>query len=338
MSTIVKRSVKGSPLTHSEMDANFENLNSGKLEKSLYSINNSILYRNSSGVVTNLEVLSSRILGRKSTGEITTLTYAEMKTLVGLVDTLITIDFLGVTPTNVSIPVVATSGYIADIELINGSSGTTISTLVGGAEYKEIVIYNNTGYDFQLDTTGNIIFSSYVPTPLTITNGEYVRLIRSNLNWVIDSVNLANGSHRNMSLTYVAPLSMPASGIDNTAMDIKTITVPANTLLRLGDRLRIVVLIKGTTGGAILGTLKLNGVTLTSGYVGGTDVIRLETCLSYVDNTHANVEDYVTSIPTVQVPGFLWDTSQDLVLSQDAVSSQHIDVYSITIDLIPIQT
>ncbi len=34
MSTIVTRSGKGSPLTNAEVDANFSNLNSGKLEAS----------------------------------------------------------------------------------------------------------------------------------------------------------------------------------------------------------------------------------------------------------------------------------------------------------------
>ena len=31
MATIVKRATKGAPLTHDEVDANFENLNTGKI-------------------------------------------------------------------------------------------------------------------------------------------------------------------------------------------------------------------------------------------------------------------------------------------------------------------
>ena len=53
MATIVTRSGKGSPLTHAEVDANFENLNSDKAEvSSLASVATSGQYADLSGLPT----------------------------------------------------------------------------------------------------------------------------------------------------------------------------------------------------------------------------------------------------------------------------------------------
>lgn len=84
MTTIVKRSVKGSDLTPAEADQNLENLNNDKLEKGLYSTNNSIVIKNNSGVIQELIIPVSRILGRKASGEIVPLTASEVKTLLSI--------------------------------------------------------------------------------------------------------------------------------------------------------------------------------------------------------------------------------------------------------------
>ena len=54
MATIVTRAGKGSPLTHTEVDTNFTNLNTNKIETALTSAN--ILIGNSSGVAAGVAV------------------------------------------------------------------------------------------------------------------------------------------------------------------------------------------------------------------------------------------------------------------------------------------
>ena len=87
MSAITLREVKGSKLTHNEMDDNFNNLNEDKLEKSLYATNNPILIRNNSGDIVEVEVDPSTIVGRKATGEIVALTVAELRTMLAVTST-----------------------------------------------------------------------------------------------------------------------------------------------------------------------------------------------------------------------------------------------------------
>jgi len=82
MSTIITRASKGSALSHAEMDANLNNLNADKVEKSLLVTNNSIYVKNNSGVLVEVVVATDRILGRLSGGEIVGLTVAQIKTLI----------------------------------------------------------------------------------------------------------------------------------------------------------------------------------------------------------------------------------------------------------------
>jgi hypothetical protein len=57
MSTIVNRATKGSPLTNTEVDSNFSNLNTDKMEKS----NNLSDLSNAATARTNLGVPSSSV-------------------------------------------------------------------------------------------------------------------------------------------------------------------------------------------------------------------------------------------------------------------------------------
>lgn len=144
MSVILLRSAKGSPLTHTEMDTNWTNLNNDKFEKSTYSSNNTIVYKSNSGVLTELVVPASRVVGRKSTGEITVLQASDIITLLG--GSL-------------------TSLIPQRIEVLNVTLSITLTALIGVPIEKVKVEANSqlqlpgnlTSYDI---LTGTILFSS----------------------------------------------------------------------------------------------------------------------------------------------------------------------------------
>lgn len=226
-----------------------------------------------------------------------------------------------------------------------------------GTAFGILAIPSFTGniFDFKIDSTQLLkldyqgllsgvsgIFSSNVtvlddPYDATGWNGNVAvptkNAIRDKIETMVLSI--ANASTR-LSTSFVAPLNTPTEGTDNTAMDVLTIVLPANTLVRRGDRLKITFYVKGTTGTAIQTFSKLNGVTIDSPYVGGTDTIYAETYIDYVDPTHGSVFGITVASNTLEVAGFDWAVNQNIILSQAAVSSQHIAVYGLTVDLFPI--
>ena len=58
MATIVTRAGKGSPLTHVEVDANFTNLNTAKLESSNAGTSGQVLTSNGAGVTPSWTTVS----------------------------------------------------------------------------------------------------------------------------------------------------------------------------------------------------------------------------------------------------------------------------------------
>ena len=132
-----------------------------------------------------------------------------------------------------------------------------------------------------------------------------------------------------------------AAGVDGTAQDVKTVVVPANTLTQVNDRLRVRSYWKGTTGGGVTGTTKLNTVTIAAATDGGgADFFTTEAWLHYIDNTHANIIE-TGSYPATgansaeNVAGFDWVSDQNVVVSQENVANNHIVVYCIFLDAMP---
>lgn len=148
----------------------------------------------------------------------------------------------------------------------------------------------------------------------------------------------AEGAIYAHGITYVSGTG--TAGVDNTAQAVKTITLPANTLTQVGDRIRIRVYWTGTTGSPVTGTTTLNGVTISHTTDGGAATLQLNECyLHYIDNTHANIiEDEaggLGALSAVNVSGFAWASNQDIVISQDQISNNHIVVYGIFVDIFP---
>jgi hypothetical protein len=142
-----------------------------------------------------------------------------------------------------------------------------------------------------------------------------------------------------LSTNYVSGTG--TAGVDNTAQTVKTIAMAANTLTQVGDRLRIRVFWRPDTGTAIVGTLKVNAVTvsLSTSSTAAAELVN-EAWLEYIDATHANIIAYSASLidtttSAVNVASFAWGSSQDIIFTQTQISNNKIVVYSIVVDIFP---
>jgi hypothetical protein len=153
--------------------------------------------------------------------------------------------------------------------------------------------------------------------------------------YISSSTQKQSGIVQALPETYISGTG--TAGTDNTAMDVKSITIPANTLTQLGDRIRIRTYQFATVGPNILGTLKFNGVTIAvTPNMNSTDIVVEEIYLHYIDNTHANIlHGNNLNNTALNVAGFDWSSAQDLVISQNAVSSQHLVVAAMMVDRFP---
>lgn len=149
-------------------------------------------------------------------------------------------------------------------------------------------------------------------------------------------------THRTLSITYISGTG--TAGADNTAQTVKSLTLPANSMTQVGDRLKIQVFWTGDTGAAITGTLKVgpaaSEVTVAATTdAGGTSLQVSTALLHYIDNTHANVLEEeggtLGNNSAVNVAGFTWDASQNILFTQDAIANNHIIVYEMVVDSMP---
>lgn len=81
---IIKRTTKGSALTHAELDGNFDHLDSVKVEKSTLG-NNQLLYRDKDGNLTVLTVNEQELVGRLTGNNIDGLDATTVKNILSLV-------------------------------------------------------------------------------------------------------------------------------------------------------------------------------------------------------------------------------------------------------------
>jgi hypothetical protein len=147
--------------------------------------------------------------------------------------------------------------------------------------------------------------------------------------------------HRGLPISYISGTG--TTGTDNTAMTIKTLVLPANTLSKVGDRMRVRAYFKATGGAPIDGSTKVgpsgSEVLCSDTTVSVTNLALTECWLQYIDNTHANVvenhDGALGPLSDVNVSGFDWDSDQNIIFTQNAVTAQHIDLYSFIVDLFP---
>lgn len=150
------------------------------------------------------------------------------------------------------------------------------------------------------------------------------------------------GLHRSSTLTYITGAGL--AGIDNTAMTIKTVTLLANTLTQVGDRMRVRTYWTGDTGTPVTGSVKLgptgSEVLISHTTDGGAATLQLnEAWLHYIDNTHANIiENEAGSLGALSAPnvaGFTWNANQDIIFTQDKIANNRCILYALIVDIFP---
>lgn len=149
------------------------------------------------------------------------------------------------------------------------------------------------------------------------------------------------GDHRSSLSTYISGTG--TAGADNTAQTVKSTTLPANTLARVGDRMRIRSYFAASGAAPAVGSTKLGPAgseVLTANTSVATSSLALTECwIHYVDATHANIiEDEngaLGGVSAVNVAGFSWSTQQSIIFTQDQVPNQHLTIYALIIDVFP---
>jgi hypothetical protein len=196
MSTLVTRAGKGSPLTHNEVDANFNNLNSDKSEKAsnLSDLTSAPTARTNLGLVIGTDVLSPSGSGASLTAlnasniSSGTLAAARLPALVGDASssagsstlTLATVNSnTGSFGSATSIPVVTVNGK----GLV---TAVTTATVQGGQYFgsaaSKAIAYNEDSIAENITTTSGKNCLSV--GPITIASGFTVT-IASNQRWII---------------------------------------------------------------------------------------------------------------------------------------------------------
>lgn len=150
---------------------------------------------------------------------------------------------------------------------------------------------------------------------------------------------VANGAMTTLATNYVSGIG--TAGADTTAQVVKTITLAANRMDEVGDRLRVRCYWRGDTGVSITGTMTLNGVTIAATTDVGLATVQLnEAWLHYIDGTHANLISMSggvldTTLSITNLAGFAWTTAQDVSLAQSSASGNHIIVFFLAVDIFP---
>ena len=136
MSTIVTRSGKGSPLTHNEVDTNFTNLNTDKVEKTAADITGGTINNTTIGATT------------PSTGVFTTLTATGQTSLGGVADS----ESLRVLSVASAVNYLTARGAASGSSVTLGAAGLNggIATIVQSKGSAEVILRTNGGNQTQL--------------------------------------------------------------------------------------------------------------------------------------------------------------------------------------------
>lgn len=131
------------------------------------------------------------------------------------------------------------------------------------------------------------------------------------------------------------------SGTAGTAQTIITRVVPAKTLIRRGERLRIRTWAFITGGATITITTKLNGVIISDiPHTGSAQFDLTEAWCHYVDNEHFNnIEQEggsgIGDLTEVNVAGVDWSVDQNITIEQTSAVGSFATIYGVFVDVFP---
>lgn len=150
------------------------------------------------------------------------------------------------------------------------------------------------------------------------------------------------GIHQSTTMTYISGTG--TAGIDGSAMTVKSVALPANTLTQVGDRMRVRMYWTGDNGSPVTGSTSVgpagSEVLVSHTTDGGAATLQLnETWLHYIDNTHANIiENEAGALGALSAPnvaGFTWNAAQVIIFTQDNVANNHCILYAMIVDVFP---
>lgn len=225
-------------------------------------------------------------------------------------------------------------------------AGNTVDSTITLSRYyqfsKTQIAFFGAGGASQATITGSRDGNAGLASLLTALAG-YGLIVDSSTDGPIPQATLkASGVHKSTDITYISGTG--TAGADNTAQTVKSLTLAANALTQVGDRLRIRSYWTGTTGNPITGTTKLgpagSEVTVSDTTDGGGATLQLnEAWIHYLDNTHANIIENeagaLGAVSNVNVAGFTWNANQNIILTQNAILNNHVVVYALIVDIFP---
>jgi hypothetical protein len=229
--------------------------------------------------------------------------------------------------------------------LAAGSSGQIVRSGGAGAPSWSTATYPATAGSAGtfMRSDGTNFSGSTLVLPNAATAGDL--LYASGSNTYASTTRKAAGLAYTLSTSYVDGTG--TAGTDNTAMTVKSVNIDADTLTQVGDRVHISVKYKTDTGTALAPTMTVNGVTTVAVTATATDasVHTMETWLSYIDSTHANVTSWwraangavaqeVTNSGS-NVASFAWGSVQAVNIVQNAIANNRIIVTEIVMTVYP---
>lgn len=145
-------------------------------------------------------------------------------------------------------------------------------------------------------------------------------------------------AHHSLSITYMSGTG--TAGADASAVTLMTLTLPANTLTQIKDRIRVKTYWRGDIGDPITGTVRVNGVIVSDTTDSGAVSLQLnESWLHYIDNTHANIVEHEAGAlganSAANVAGFDWDSDQSITFAQNSAVNNHAVLFAVIVDVLP---
>ena len=202
MSTIVTRAGKGSPLTHTEVDTNFSNLNTDKAEDS------TVVKLTGNQTIGGVKTFSSTITGSVSgnagtvtNGVVTTGSYADPSWITSIAGSKVTGDITGNSGTATALATGRTISATGDVAYTSGSfngTGNVTGTATLATVNSNVGTYGSSSSIPVVTVNGKGLVTGV--TTATVAGGQYfgnaaVKAIAYNSNSIAENVTITTGNN-----------------------------------------------------------------------------------------------------------------------------------------------